>query len=157
MNFRKFGIILFLAISLLQLSSCQKAEFREFHKFENYTWGRFNPVTFNVPVEKEMNVDIIVTFRHLDQFPYDEIPMYIVMTTPYGEERILDRTLSVKDENGKFKGSVAGNQWDIEEILWKNFYFNQKGTYKIVIENINPRMGMVGLIDLGLIVRKTTK
>lgn len=142
-------------LTLVIFASCDRSIYREFHKFDNYTWGRFDKVTFDIPIEKETAGDIVVAIRHLDQFPYNEISMNIILTTPEGEERILERTVFLKDANGKFRGSVAGNQWDIEEILWKNFSFHQEGTYRIEIENIHSRMGMAGLIDIGMIVRKS--
>lgn len=140
---------------LLAFASCERSIYREFHKFDNYTWDRFDKVIFNIPIQKETEGDIVVAIRHLDQFPYDEITLNIILSTPGGEERIIDRTIYLKDANNEFKGSVAGNQWDFEEVLWKNFNFNQTGTYRIELENIHPRMGMVGLIDIGMLIRKS--
>lgn len=151
---RTLLIISALAITC-GLTSCQKNIYREFHEFENYTWNRFDKVTFNISLDKaDLSGDIILSIRYLEQFPYDEIPMQVNLRTPSGEERIIERTIKVKDDKGNFKGSVAGSFWDLEETLWKSFYFNQEGIYIIEIENINPHVGIPGIVDLGLIVKK---
>ncbi|HLN53875.1 MAG TPA: hypothetical protein VK212_09210 [Lentimicrobium sp.] len=140
----------------LAFSGCSKRNvYREFHEFDNYTWNRFDKVTFNVPIDKtDFTADIILTVRYLDQFPYGEIPLQVILKTPSGEERIIERTVKVKDEKGDFIGSVAGSYWDLDEVLWKSFYFNQQGNYTLEFENIIPYMGIPGIVDLGLTVRK---
>lgn len=151
------GLTLIIALfSMILLSSCQKKTiFREFHEFENYQWGRFDKLKFEISIEEEgINADIILAVRHLEVYPYDDLPMNLILTTPTGEERIIEKTIVLKDESGKFKGSVAGSYWDQEEVLWKNFYFNHKGTYILELENLNPRPSIPGLVDLGLIVKK---
>ncbi len=136
--------------------SCQKNDvYREFHKFDNYTWGRFDKVKFDIPIDEQgLNADIILSVRYLEQFPYEILPINIVLTTPSGEERIVEKEIRIKDESNAFRGSVAGSYWDIDETLWKSFYFNQKGTYTIELENIHPRPGVPALVDLGLTVRR---
>lgn len=149
-------ILLFALFSLIILSSCQKKTiFREFHEFENYQWGRFDKVKFEIPIENEgISADITLAVRHLDVYPYNDLPINLILTTPTGEERIIEKTIVLKDESGKFKGSVAGSYWDQEEVLWKSFYFNRKGTYILELENINPKPAIPGLVDIGLLIRK---
>jgi gliding motility-associated lipoprotein GldH len=147
-----FFVVLFSLMSL----SCQRNNvYREFHEFNNYTWGRFDKVKFEISIDEEgFTGDIILSVRYLDQFPYEILPVNVVLTTPSGEERIIEREIKIKDENNTFRGSVAGSYWDIEEPLWKGFYFNKKGTYVIELENIHPRPGIPALVDLGLTIRK---
>lgn len=148
--------LLLALISMIILASCQKKTvFREFHEFENYQWGRFDKVRFEIPIEEEgISADIILAVRHLEVYPYNDLPMNLILTTPGGEERILEKTIILKDESGKFKGSVAGSYWDQEEVVWKSFYFNRKGTYVLELENLNPRPAIPGLVDLGLLIKK---
>lgn len=149
-------LILFTLIFAFGLSSCQKRTvYRQFHEFDNYTWGRFDKVTFTFPVEEDgITADITLSIRYLEQYPYDDLPMNIILTTPSGEERIIERIVKLKDENGKFKGSIAGSYWDQKEVLWKGFYFNRVGIYNIEFENLNPRPGIPALVDIGLIIKK---
>jgi len=138
------------------LTSCQKGVvYKEFHKFDNYTWKRFDKVTFSIPVEEAgLNADIVFTIRHITQYPYNNLPVSIILTTPSGEERIVEKDIILKDETGEFKGSVAGDLWDYEEILWPGFQFNETGNYTIEFENLIPKMGIPGLADVGLYLKK---
>lgn len=153
-NFMARVILMF--ISLMVLGSCQKnLIYNEFHKFDNYTWSRFEKVKFEIPVEEAgLQADIIFTIRHITQYPYDNLPVNIILTTPSGEERIMEKDILLKDMNGEFKGSVAGDLWDIEDTLWPDFYFTEKGQYVIELENLIPKMGIPGLVDIGLKVKK---
>lgn len=146
-------LTLFLILGFI---SCQKnTVFREFQKFDNYTWGRFDKIKFTIPIEDEGTIaDIVLSIRHLEQFPYDDLPMNIILSTPTGEERIIEKIMVLKDEDGNFKGSVAGSYWDQEEVLWNKFIFNKSGNYIIELENLNPRPGIPALVDIGIIVRK---
>ncbi len=148
--------LLFGLVFSLMFISCQRNDvYREFHKFENYTWERFDKVKYDVTIEEEgLSADIILSVRYLEQFPYEMLPINIVLTTPSGEERIIEKEIRIRDENNAFRGSVAGSYWDVDETLWKGFNFNKKGTYTIELENIHPRPGVPALVDLGLTVRK---
>ncbi|MGE5382996.1 MAG: hypothetical protein ACM3PX_06185 [Omnitrophica WOR_2 bacterium] len=152
-------ILSFFLIASLSMFSCQKKNiYKEFHEFKNYSWGRFDKVTFNIPIDKKSiksEADIVLSIRHLDQYPYDNLPLNIILRTPSGEERVLEKDIELKDSNHEFKGSVAGSYWDYDEILWKGFYFNMEGTYTIELENLNPRVNIPGLVDLGLTVKRT--
>lgn len=149
-------LITYSFLITIVLLSCQGSTvFREFRKFENYTWERFDKITFNIPIEEEgIIADINLSIRYLEQYPYVDLPMNIILSTPTGEERIIEKTMIIKDVDGNFKGKVAGSYWDLEELLWGNFIFNKTGNYTVEIENLNPRPGIPALVDIGLIVKK---
>lgn len=141
--------------ALFLLTACKGNIYSEYHKFDNYTWNRFDKVKFEIPIEKEGTTgDIIISVRHLDQLPLEELPLNLILVTPSGEERILDKTINLKNEKNEFRGDVAGSYWDVEEVIWPGFYFNNTGTYVLEIENINPKMQIPAIVDLGLIIRK---
>ncbi len=148
--------ISFVILLSVVFSGCSKRNvFKEFHEFDNYTWNRFDKVNFKIPVKKGgFNSEIILSVRYLEQFPYDEIPLQVILKTPSGEERIIERTVKIRDDKGKLKGDVAGSYWDLNEVLWSSFYFNQEGEYLIEIENIVPYIGIPAIVDLGLTVKK---
>ncbi len=146
---------LMLACTLVLLFSCQRGViYKEFHKFDNYTWARFDKVTFSIPVENAgTTADIVFTIRHITQYPYKNLPVNIILTTPSGEERIIKKDIRLKDENEEFKGKVAGDLWDVEEVLWPAFYFTEAGTYTLEFENLIPKMGIPGLADIGIYLK----
>lgn len=147
------GFVLLLASLML---SCQPNKvYERYNKFNNYTWSRFDKVRFDIPIEQAgMEADIIFMVRHITQYPYDNLPVNFILTTPSGEERIMEKEIRIKDENGDFTGSGAGDLWDVEEKLWPGFYFTEPGKYTIEVENIFPRTGIPGLMDIGIRVVK---
>jgi len=146
-------LILFL---LFLFSSCQKGlVYKEYHTFDNYTWGRFDKIRFEIPIEEDgLTADIIFTIRHITQYPYDNLPVNMILTTPSGEERIMEKDIPLKDKEGEFLGSVAGDLWDLEEVIWPKFYFTEKGKYTLEFENLIPKMGIPGLMDIGVKVKR---
>lgn len=141
-------------LTLVTLTSCRNNIYREFHEFENYQWGRFDKLTFSFDVKNDgTKADIILSIRHLEQYPYSSLPVNIIMTLPSGEERIVEKDIPLKDSKGEFIGDVAGSFWDVEEILWKGFYFNKAGKYTIELENLNPRPAIPYIVDIGLTVK----
>ncbi|MBW6491313.1 MAG: gliding motility lipoprotein GldH [Lentimicrobium sp.] len=151
------NLLYFLILSILLLSSCRPGRiYQEYHKFDNYTWNRFDKIKFEIPIEEAgTSGDIVMTIRHITQYPYSNLPVNIILNTPGGEERILEKDIRIRDYDGKFRGSGAGDLWDLEEILWPSFYFNETGIYSIELENLIPKVGLAGLIDIGIYVEKT--
>ncbi|MDY0344461.1 MAG: gliding motility lipoprotein GldH [Lentimicrobium sp.] len=147
------GIVIMCTLLLL---GCQRNKvYEHYNKFENYTWSRFDKVRFDIPIEQAgTEADIIFMVRHITQYPYDNLPVSIILLTPSGEERILEKEIKIKDEKGDFIGDGAGDLWDVQETLWPKFYFTEAGTYTIEFENIIPRPGIPGLMDIGIKVIK---
>ncbi|MDY0103203.1 MAG: hypothetical protein RBS07_09690 [Lentimicrobium sp.] len=144
-----------IIIVLLILTACQKGNiYNEHYKFENYIWQRFDKITFDIPITKAgTKGDIVFTIRHITQYPYPNLPVYIILNTPSGEERILEKDIRLVDDSKAFVGVVAGDLWDVEEMLWPGFSFTEAGTYSIEIENLIPKMGIPGLVDVGIYVK----
>lgn len=148
-------VFIFL-LPLMLFAACRPGRiYQEYYKFDNYTWDRFDKVTFDIPIkEGGLEGDIVFTIRHITQYPYDNLPVNIILTTASGEERIIEKEISLKDDKGNFIGSVAGDLWDVEEVLWPGFYFTEAGTYSIEFENLIPKVGTPGLVDIGVYVRE---
>jgi len=141
--------------ALIILVSCKGNIHREFRTFDNYTWNRFDKVTYTFTVDNQgTQADIVLSLRYLEQLPYDELPLNIILTTPSGEERIVEKTIIVKDKDNNLQGEGAGSFWDIREVIYPTFFFNKNGQYKVEVEHVIPRPEVVGVVDLGLIVKR---
>ncbi len=154
---KKHLIILVLAV--ITLSSCNKGKIYEKRQhFENYTWNRFKPLFFEVAVvDTKSEYNVYLTLRHITQYPYDNLKINLTLYAPSGEERTTMHTFLIKDKEGKFLGSGAGDLWDVKLLVKSNYYFNQEGTYKFQIDNLMDYFDIVGLVDMGLIVEKAKK
>ena len=75
--------------------------------------------------------------------------------TPDGATRSRDYDFDLKDENGKWLADGMGEVWDIELPIRKEMLFNKGGICKVRIENIHSKYDMPGVIEIGLVVRKS--
>ncbi len=153
---KKSGIILLFLSMLLGFScSTHSPVFERYNKFANNTWNRFDQVVFNVPFEKtEADYDIYLVIKPVKDFDYFVLPVYIIMKTPSGEERMKDVTVHLK-ENNKFIGEVEGQPVVIKTLLWKALRISDKGNCRISIENMIPKIQTGGIAEIGIVVKKT--
>ena len=84
-------IFLLLTISLFSVSCDRGPVYEKYMKMKNSTWDRFDPKLFDIPIETPAkNIDITFVVRVTSNLAYDELPFYIVLTTPAGKERIRE-------------------------------------------------------------------
>jgi gliding motility-associated lipoprotein GldH len=151
---------LFIFISILGLiigTSCsgRKPVFEKYHKFANSTWDRFNKIIFNVPIENTtIKYNITCILKPAKTFIYNNMPVYVIMNTPSGEERLFELKVPVK-EDGKFIGEVEGQPVVIKAALWKGLQISEKGICKISIENMVPKIQTEGMNEIGIIVEQS--
>jgi len=62
--------------------------------------------------------------------------------------------LTLRDENGKFKGDAGGDIWDIDVPIMENIKFNSIGIYKFKVENNMPKPPTISLMEMGFKVKK---
>ena len=146
-------------LSILASISCstQGPIFEKYKKFDNSSWDRFNKIIFNVPItEPNADYDITFVFKPNKEFSYGSMPVYVIMDTPSGEERMNDVKLTVKSE-GKFVGATEGQPIVIKSVLWKSLNIAAKGNLKISFENMVPKIQTSGINEIGIIVEKSAK
>jgi gliding motility-associated lipoprotein GldH len=150
-------IILALSIvSLIAGISCSTREpvFEKYHKFENSSWDRFNKIVFNIPIVKpDVDYTITLVLKPNKSFIYNSMPVYVIMNTPAGEERMNEVKIAVKD-GGKFIGEVEGQPLVIKTVLWQSLHISDKGTCRISIENMVPKILTEGISEIGIIVEQ---
>ncbi|MFC2107477.1 gliding motility lipoprotein GldH [Bacteroidota bacterium] len=146
-------IFLFL-ILMITFSSCNPGRIYEKHiKLNDYAWDKFETFTFEFEVDNiSVEYDIYLAIRHAHIYPYDNLLVSTVMTTPSGEKRYTDYDLSIKDKNGEFLGDGMGDLWDINIPIRKKFKFQEKGKCVIEFENRMSRLRTPAILEVGLIV-----
>jgi gliding motility-associated lipoprotein GldH len=144
-------------IIILLLTSCNSnTTFKEYKKFDDISWNRFDILEFFVPVQKKEPLDFYLALRHHTNFPYSYIDVTITLNTPDGEMRSRDYRFRLKDTDLKWKGSGMGDLWDIELPIRKEMLFNKNGICKIQIENKMHKVETPGIIEVGLIAKKSS-
>ena len=149
------SIFLSFVISIFTVS-CDKGGpvFEKYHKMKNSTWDRFDQKYFEIPVDDaNKSYDITFVVRVTSKLAYDEIPFYVILTTPAGEERIREIKIPVR-ENGKIVGKLTGATYETRVELWKDLSLTGKGKCKISIENLVPKIQTEGIDEIGIVVTK---
>ncbi len=127
---------------------------KEYKKFDDISWNKFDILNFEFPVEKNEGLDFYFALRHHTDFPYSFIDVNITFYTPDGEIRSRDYHFRLKNTDLKWKGDGMGELWDIELPIRKEMIFNKSGTCKVRIENKMRKAETPGIIEVGLIVKK---
>ncbi len=151
---KKFGIV--LVLSMLILSSCgHRKVFESYTKIPNLAWNRFSPVKFEFPVEDTVEgYELTLVVRHMTEIPYHLLDIESAIYAPDGEVRIKDSRIRVKDNEGKLLGDGMGDLWDVKYTLHKDLKFNAKGLCTVEISSRMSQLDVIGIIEIGLIVKK---
>ena len=122
---------------------------------ENVSWNRLDFLVFEVPVNENDILDFDIALRHHTSFQHDYLYVNITFYAPDGEMRSADYDFKLKDADGNWLADGMGELWDIEIPIRQEMPFYQTGICKVRIENNYPRIETPGIIEIGLIVRKS--
>jgi gliding motility-associated lipoprotein GldH len=130
--------------------------FEKYEKMSDNKWVKTQSLAFEVPIEDTLSAyDIFLTVRHADYYPYANILITINQITPSSEERYKNFDLRLRNTDGSFIGDGSGDIWDTKILVYKKMSFNNKGTYKFVVENHMPYVETEGIMEIGFVVEKT--
>lgn len=149
--------ILIFALVLLLASCGKKTLFEKERIFENNTWNRFDKVNFEFPVDKEdgyYNIKLVV--KHDGNFEENQLPVYLILNTSSGEERMKEVSFLLKDK-GVLQGDKQGNVYSISKDVWTSIMIADKGKCTVSIENIYPKFDSFGIHSVSLVVEKADK
>lgn len=144
-------------MAILLLASCSnQTVFKEYNKFENYSWNRFDVLIFKVDFEDtEAEYDIYLNFRHLPEYPYTSIDFNFTINTPSGEMRTLDYEIDLYNRKGERLSKCLGDYCDLKIPLRNGFRFSEPGTAIFEIENRMTKLETLGVMEVGLIIEKS--
>ena len=147
------NIFLLFAISIFSMSCHKGGTISEVYiKMKNATWDRFDQKYVEIPVEKTTkNLDITLVVRNTAKFAYDDLPLYIILTTPDGEERVHEMSLRLR-QDGKMKGVAKGNIFETRTLLFDDLTLSGKGSCKISIESLIPKIQTEGIDEIGIVL-----
>jgi len=149
----------FLIVPLFVLFTACESErsvYEEYRKFDNLSWNRFDLLTFGVNLEEPGTpYDIYLNIRHLPEVPYEEMTVNLTIFTPSGDMRTTDYTLDFFDNEGKRLSECLGDYCDLLVPVRKSFTFYEPGEVKFEIENKYSKIEMPGIIEVGIILKKS--
>jgi gliding motility-associated lipoprotein GldH len=146
-----------MTIGLLLLISCSRGKiFERYEDIDKNKWAYDKIVTFEVNVEDTVSLyDVELAIRHASFYPFANLKLNLTTIYPNGEERTKDHDLMLRNKDGSFKAEGAGDLWDITFPLLEKASFNLKGKYLFKIQNIMPLTETEGVMQVGLIVKKS--
>ena len=80
-------------------------------------WYKKDIKKFKVKISKNGNYDLVFAMRYPTGYPYRNIKVRISQISSDGKIIYKDAVFVVIDENNKYKGDVAGQLWDMEEVF----------------------------------------
>lgn len=142
-------------ITILFAGCNNNTVFKEYEKFDDVSWSKLDILNFEFPVNEKEEYDFYLALRHHTDFPYSFIDVNITFFTPDGEMRSRDYHFRLKNTKLEWKGDGMGELWDIELLIRKEMVFNKGGICKIRIENRMRKVETPGIMEIGLIVKKS--
>ena len=148
-------LILTMFTAVLFGCSSDRPMYELYRSFPDKTWHRFNILQFEIPVKSNPNPFNVIFFaRHTRDYLYDSLAFNMIMKTPAGEEMIREVHVRVKNSQGAFIGTFAGDSCEITTYLKKDMIINKDGKLVIELENLIPRMENPGLCGVGIRLEK---
>lgn len=150
-------VVIFSAVIVL-FSGCFKSKIREIKvTFPNNTWNRFAPMESKFDIDKtNKTYEVAVYLSVVDGFELDNVPLEIVITSPNGQENIINKTIVVK-KDGNYLGKAHGDVWTTELIVYPAKQFAEEGTYTIFIQNRTQYYDLYKTESLAFVVRPGKK
>ena len=153
----------FVAFSMLLLfSSCSKDKvYQERKTFNENTWerlGKGKTIEFkNIAIEDTSTVyDVYVTLRHTPYINERKVKFLMKIVYPQGIVRESVHTIELRDkENKNWVGDAMGDMIDAEKRCRAFVSLPEKGNYTITLTNLGTYSQTIGLMDMGIIVKKS--
>lgn len=153
----------FVAFSMLLLfSSCSKDKvYQERKTFNENTWerlGKGKTIEFkDIAIEDTSTVyDVYVTLRHTPYINERKVKFLMKIVYPQGIVRESVHTIELRDkENKNWVGDAMGDMIDVEKRCRAFVSLPEKGNYTITLTNLGTYSQTIGLMDMGIIVKKS--
>lgn len=149
---------LFYLLLCVVLFACDRNKIFESYKdIKNNRWEQNNVVVFETEIEETSALyDIELALRHTSYYTWANLRVNFTIVYPGGSERTKDYNFVLRNEDGSFKGEGMGDLWDINFPLMKKISLNEKGKYIFKVQNIMPKIYTDDIMQIGLIIRKST-
>lgn len=135
----------------LFLSGCRPT-YQEAISFTNDEWKNFEKVKFQAVIQHTGDYDVSIRVYFTGEMQEEYFAMNLQMSTPFGEERALDKSIKVI-EDGDFRAQK--NEDGYYELLipfFKEVDFKQAGLYEFQAQNNMPSYKIKGIREIELVI-----
>ncbi len=136
---------------LFILSGCSDKEvYSGFHSFKNAKWDKNDLCRFEIQITDTINPkDIFIETRNNNEYPYQNIWLFVKIETPTGNSRQDTLNCELADNFGKWRGEGI-NLYEMNFLYEKSIVFSQKGIYTFTIQQGMRDDVLTGISDVGI-------
>lgn len=154
---KKLAIISLLSLLILSIGCKDENQvYKNYYKnFTDYNWASSKIVEFTPTIEDiNSDYDIIFSFRHIYGIPLENLHINVEITTPSGVITNKAYTIEVFNNKDKYLGDCAVDYCDLDTIIEADFKFDETGTYKFNISQMEDKDPLNFVMEVGLIINK---
>jgi gliding motility-associated lipoprotein GldH len=153
---KKYSKLLFIVASAATIVSCQNTVYKKWDNttLKNNLWSTGQKLVFDPKIEDSgRTYSITIGIRHFHGLDLHEIAVSLSFISPSGDLDMKTYTLPIKDSQGDYLASCSGSYCDLETEVETSYQFKETGQYKIIIQQITPFENLIGIMEVGLIIR----
>ena len=145
-------------LATLFFCSCNKVVLDETHTFENNTWMRFEPESYQFNIRNiDDCYDIIATLKvDTNQFFYKDLPLVVNMNSANGDQRMFYSHVALTNKSGKRQGETIGCYQTVTTKMREYVFFNTSGEQTVEVKQGTSKYELPGVVSFGLKVEKAS-
>lgn len=153
-----YHILLLFLVTTGLLTSCSEGQFfyKNWEGIPQLQWARNNAIVNEVQVKEEdktKKYTLLLGARHIENIPYKDVTLNLVIKSPSGKEVKNTYTLVLKNEKNEVLGEAMAEIVDLEQIVEKEFIFEETGTYTFTITQASASEILGGFMEVGLLLK----
>lgn len=157
-------MLLCMALVLALFVSCNPNRvYEENIDIPKNVWDKNFKTTYEVAIQDTAQLyRLSVNVRHTNFYQFSNVWIMIYTTFPDGKTLSKRVELPLSNAEGKWHGECLGDICDVNITIQEKTYFNQKGQYKFVFEQIMRNKSinidqLPGIMSMGLLIEKIEK
>lgn len=147
---RKIGFALLTSV-LLAFSCQQQAFYEENKSIPNRNWAYEHIPSFAVHIpDRDARYDVFVHLRHTSGYQYANLFLLVHEKGPRLKDTAFRHEMKLAELDGRWTGKGAGNLFENEILVKKNFAFPDTGIYHFGVEQNMRENPLKGVSDVGI-------
>lgn len=145
--------------AVLAVTACQDPfVYKERMSIPGNSWAYSDTLEYRISINDTSALyNLYAEFEHADSFPTQNLYLKLYTTFPGGKRIERVRSFDFFDNMGNPAGTCSGNRCTVRTLLQNSVYFNEKGTYKITLEQFTRTSPLTGISGVTLLLEDTGK
>jgi len=153
-----FHIALFISILSMIIACRDTFIYKEKKSIPNGSWMYSDTLEYRISVtDTSALYNLYAEFEHADSFPAQNLYLKLYTTFPGGKRVERIRSFDFFDNMGNPAGKCSGGRCTLRTLLQNNVYFNEKGEYKITLEQFTRNSPLPGISGVTLLLEDTNR